>query len=844
MTRSKVAAVYFWGVAGIGVSLWAATVYFQHPWLDANTTQLSETAILLALTLISSVSPLRTGVGSVVTVSMAPLFGAVLLLPPWAVMTVAAVGTLDLRLPGRDIPWVRFLFNRGMWVIAFGVPSFIVTWVDVKSTQLAWYALLPMVVLLIAILNVGTMSISVWLINELDFVTVVRKVVASSAMTYIALPLVGYMIWVIMSRNSFPNQLVVFLLYGPLLVYRSSMQKQNRLDQWLHDSYIMQSRIVDKRDGQTFGHSQRVGELCEKVARILHLSDDQCTTIRTAGILHDLGKIAIPDSILLKPGKLTAEEYEIIKTHPAEGAQILAEHPEQKDVADIVRCHHERWDGKGYPEGLSGEVIPIGARIVNACDAFDTITQARVFRPTVRTPAEAIKELRDLAGSWYDPQVITALEKIVAERWAVNIAAQPVEMPSQTNFRDVLAIKQFRLLWTGQAVSYFGDMMNTTGLAIMLFLVTHSPSLVAIGLIAKAAPTILFGLVAGPLVDRWDRRRTMIAADIVRALLTVTIPFFALNWLPGVFVSVFLISAASTLFVPAKQAILPNLVPANLLVVANSLVSSSEKTMELLGYSIAGVIAATVSWLPLFLVDAATYLFSAVTLLGVADTSRAKSGRALTVIRDVVEGTRFVLYNRRVGSIMGLTTAATIFGGMILPIFVVFAYDALKSGAIGYGLMEAAVGAGAILGALIVPALIRRARVGILILAGVAGIGLMQALTGLTSILAIALVFLLVMGIASTVYYVPMISVIQRESPDYIRGRVMATRFLLVQAGLLTGMGLSGPLTDRLGAPLVFFASGVLIVCIAVLGAIPRQLREATLATQPADLTVRAAAAR
>ena len=131
----------------------------------------------------------------------------------------------------------------------------------------------------------------------------------------------------------------------------------------------------------------------------------------------------------------------------------------------------------------------------------------------------------------------------------------------------------------------------------------------------------------------------------------------------------------------------------------------------------------------------------------------------------------------------------------------------------------------------------------ILILAGVAGIGLMQALTGLTSILAIALIFLLVMGIASTVYYVPMISVIQRESPDYIRGRVMATRFLLVQAGLLAGMGLSGPLTDRLGAPLVFFASGALIVCIAILGAIPRQLREATLATQPAELTVRAAAA-
>src|SRR6202022_1632152 len=126
----------------------------------------------------------------------------------------------------------------------------------------------------------------------------------------------------------------------------------------------MQSRVVDKRDGQTFGHSQRVGELCESVAKLMHMSDEACNTIRVAGILHDLGKIAIPDSILLKPGKLTPEEYEIIKTHPTEGAAILAEHPEQKDVAEIVMHHHERWDGKGYPGGEKGIQIPLGSGTV------------------------------------------------------------------------------------------------------------------------------------------------------------------------------------------------------------------------------------------------------------------------------------------------------------------------------------------------------------------------------------------------------------------------------------------------------------------------------------------------
>jgi putative nucleotidyltransferase with HDIG domain len=217
-----------------------------------------------------------------------------------------------------------------------------------------------------------------------------------------------------MQRLLASPRLAVLLLYGPSLVYRASLLKQSRLDRWLRDSFIMQSRIVDKRDGQAFGHSQRVGELCEGVARLLHLNDEACNTIRVAGILHDLGNVAIPDSILLKPAKLTPEESEIIKTHPVEGANILAEHPEQRGVAAIVRHHHEKWNGSGYPDGLKGEEIPIGARIVDACDAFDTITQPRVFRPTLKTAAEAMREVHELAGVLYDPAVIDALARIVS----------------------------------------------------------------------------------------------------------------------------------------------------------------------------------------------------------------------------------------------------------------------------------------------------------------------------------------------------------------------------------------------------------------------------------------------
>jgi putative nucleotidyltransferase with HDIG domain len=829
MPRLKLSAFYVWLVAALGLGLLVFTTVVDAPRdLVPGSPVVINGFILLALTFLSSVSPMETRHGTLLTVGLAPLFGALMLLPPWAVMWVAAVGTVDERMPGRKVPWDRFLFSRGMFVLAYGIPSELLRAVHPTPLRIEWYFLLALCVAMIVCLNVGLLSLGLSLVQGASFFRTARSAVAGNWLTYIALPIIGYLIYVILRTDVMANKLAVFLLYGPLLVYRASLQKQNRLDRWLRDSFIMQSRVVDKRDGQTFGHSQRVGELCETIARMMHLSDEECNTIRVGGILHDLGKIAIPDSILLKPGKLTPEEYEIIKTHPTEGAAILAEHPEQKDVSNIVRHHHERWDGKGYPDGLKGDAIPLGSRIVNACDAFDTITQARVFRPTVKTPAEAIQELRQLAGTWYDPAVITALEKIVGERWGVEIQAAPAPV-SGPRYSELLAIPPFRRLWIGQGVSYFGDMMNTTGLAIMLYVVTRSPSLVALGLIAKALPTILFGLIAGSVVDRFDRQRVMIGADITRAVLTVTIPFLALHWLPAVFAVVFLVATASTLFNPAKQAVIPNLVPAPLLVKANGLVVSSERAMELLGYSTAGVIAGVFTWVPLFLIDAGTYLFSAVTLLGVPDLARSGARRPMQIFADIVEGVRFIRLSAVLRSTMALTVTGALFGGMTVPTLIVLAYDRLNAGPTGYGLLEAVIGGGAILGAVAVPQLLTRYRAGVLILAGVVGVGLAYALTGLSTSLYFAIAFLLACGATSTIYLIPLISLTQREAPDYVRGRVMSTRFLLAQAGLLTGMALAGPLNDRLGPSLVFVVAGSLIVVAGVVGFAFHNLRGATL---------------
>jgi len=164
----------------------------------------------------------------------------------------------------------------------------------------------------------------------------------------------------------------------------------------------------DLREGDLSAHSARVAELAAAIARRLGLSDDEVLRARLGGWLHDVGKIAIPDTILTKPGKLTDEEWQIVRTHAAVGADLIGHFPELAAACSAVRHHHERYDGTGYPDRLAGEQIPLGARIVAAADAYSAMTGQRPYRRP-RTTDDAIIELRRGAGSQFDPAVVTAL---------------------------------------------------------------------------------------------------------------------------------------------------------------------------------------------------------------------------------------------------------------------------------------------------------------------------------------------------------------------------------------------------------------------------------------------------
>jgi hypothetical protein len=180
-------------------------------------------------------------------------------------------------------------------------------------------------------------------------------------------------------------------------------------------------RAAEYRDDNTPEHAERVGVLVARLAREMGLPDRVVRVLRRAAPLHDLGKIAIPDEILLKPGPLTPEEFAVVQTHPVLGARVLA--GGASDVFElaeqVVRSHHESWDGGGYPDGLAGDAIPVSARIVHVADVFDVLLHERPYKEAW-TPGQAVAEIQAGAGTQFDPEVVRAFEALGPAAWGAG----------------------------------------------------------------------------------------------------------------------------------------------------------------------------------------------------------------------------------------------------------------------------------------------------------------------------------------------------------------------------------------------------------------------------------------
>jgi putative nucleotidyltransferase with HDIG domain len=221
---------------------------------------------------------------------------------------------------------------------------------------------------------------------------------------------------------------------------RHARLEDQRLNRWLKEEVALRSaelrmeranlerisiatlealvNALEAKDPYLRGHSARVADLSASVAAEMGCTDEQVELVRTAGRLHDIGKIGIREEILNKHGPLSNDEYDHIKQHVTVGAQILAPLVHMKEVIGFIKHHHERWDGMGYPDRLSGSATPYGARIIGAVEIYDALTSARPYQERM-TPDEAVERMQELADRVIDPDVYAALATVVRRRQAL-----------------------------------------------------------------------------------------------------------------------------------------------------------------------------------------------------------------------------------------------------------------------------------------------------------------------------------------------------------------------------------------------------------------------------------------
>lgn len=378
------------------------------------------------LTFLTAQFPLRLPSGSLYDISFVITFAAIVAAGP-ATATIANVfATMSIR-EIRDRPPIRHVFNGAQLTISAAIPALAYRWVGGPIGD-AWtgeatrtvseqiptaMAALALATGLHFVINTMLVSGAIALSERQRFLHVWRGYPAL-ARNYIAFALLGLLLGVLQVQIGWAS--VLFLLI-PLLVARHAFQAAVRMQRVYDDTVQALIKAIETKDPYTRGHAERVSRLAERTARATGLPEDRCRAIRYAALMHDVGKLGVDSKILQKPGKLTPEEYEHMQEHPLRGVEIVGGIDLLADALAGVRHHHERLDGRGYPDGIAGDDIPLAARIITVADAFDSMTSTRTYRKAM-TIGEALGELRRCSGTQFDPQAIAALETTIArEGW-------------------------------------------------------------------------------------------------------------------------------------------------------------------------------------------------------------------------------------------------------------------------------------------------------------------------------------------------------------------------------------------------------------------------------------------
>jgi putative nucleotidyltransferase with HDIG domain len=335
---------------------------------------------------------------------------AVLLLAPATAVAVIGLsrllgdGVLCLRRnPATGRPRrqpLDLVFNTSQLMVAGGLAALAYRWSGSEPAG----AVLAGAVMYVA--SAGFVVIAAAIHSGRNPMEIWAEAAAANLKATVALYVAGYLLAVLSSGR--PWLAVVMMV--PIAAIQLALARSMQLLEQTIAAVESMADVVDRRDPYTFQHSQSVADHAVRTARRLHLPDREVELIRLAARVHDLGKIEVPDEVLHKQGRLSEAEFELMKKHPATGAEILAKFPEYKRGRELVLAHHERIDGLGYPRGLAGAAIALGARIIAVADSWDAMTSDRPYRKALHAEV-ALAELLRGRGTQWDPQVVDAFAK-------------------------------------------------------------------------------------------------------------------------------------------------------------------------------------------------------------------------------------------------------------------------------------------------------------------------------------------------------------------------------------------------------------------------------------------------
>jgi len=371
------------------------------------------------ITLFASALPVRMPRGTLVSVSIAPIVAAMVLGGPVAAGWVALIGTTEMReLRGR-IPWYGSLFNHAGIVLPALLGSLVCEFVRGASNDAALTFLATMAgAALYFALNVVVTAAGVSLRDDLDF----RLVLIGDTRAYLAnLFALAPLAWLMSRIYQLPDGAGIWatLLFAlPLYTTRLAHHRFVEMREMFTQTIGALAEAVDKRDPTTSMHSRRVMMISGDIGHVMRCNEAEMEALEWGGLLHDVGKIGVPDHVLLKADRLTKEERTIMNSHPVLGAQIIAPVNKLAPELPIIRHHHEWYNGSGYPDRLIGEEIPKLARILHVADAFEAMTAKRPYRMVPLTAEQALAELRKFAGIQFDPEIVDAF---VRTKWVEGI---------------------------------------------------------------------------------------------------------------------------------------------------------------------------------------------------------------------------------------------------------------------------------------------------------------------------------------------------------------------------------------------------------------------------------------